>query len=202
MPYSAEHRRRTRRRIVESAGRVVRQQGALGAGVDAIMAGAGLTSGGFYAHFRKKDSLLAEIVGGGIDRLRQGLFTGLGDVRGVPFLAAIARRYLSRSHRNDVENGCVMVPLMSEVPRLGPEVRAAFEDGFDDFVARLTPNMPASAVLSSRDRTLATLALFAGGVMLARAVEDPELSDQILTACRRLAVPEAYTPRGAAKGER
>jgi TetR/AcrR family transcriptional repressor of nem operon len=202
VPYTPDHRRRTRRRILESAARIVRRRGAAGAGVDAIMAEAGLTAGGFYAHFRKKDTLLAEIVGGGFVPLKNMLFVGLENVRGVPFLTAIARRYLSRSHRDDVDNGCIVPAVLGELPRLGSEVGAAFEVAFRDLLERLEPHVPATSAQSSRDRAMATMALFAGGVMLARAVEDRELSNQILAACRRFAVPEAYAVDGTTKGRR
>jgi TetR/AcrR family transcriptional repressor of nem operon len=163
------------------------------------MADAGLTAGGFYAHFRKKDTLLAEIVGGGFGALKQMLFTGLDDVRGVPFLAAIARRYLSRNHRDDVENGCIVPAVLGELPRLGSEVGTAFERSLRDLVDRLTPHMPVTSTQGSEERALATLALFAGGIMLSRAVGEPELSNRILAACRHFAVPEAYAAESPAK---
>jgi TetR/AcrR family transcriptional repressor of nem operon len=200
VPYTPEHRQRSRNRILTSASRLVRSRGAAGAGVDAIMADAGLTAGAFYAHFRKKDALLAEIVGGGFGNLREMLFSGLESVRGIPFLTAIARRYLSRSHRDDVENGCIVPAVLGEIPRLGPEVGAAFEVDFRDLLERLAPHVPATAAQSSRERAMATMALFAGGVMLARAVEDRALSNQILAACRHFAVPEAYAVDSTAKG--
>jgi len=192
MPYTPEHRRRTRQRILTSAALHVRRLGAAGAGVDAIMAGAGLTAGAFYAHFPKKDALLAEIVTSGLHRLSDMLFAGLENVRGVPFLATVTRRYLSRRHRDDIDGGCIVSVLLGEMPRQSPEVRAAFERGLVEAVDRVAPCVPAAATQSARDRALATMALFTGGIMLARAVEDPDLSDRILAACRRLAVPEAY----------
>ena len=192
MPYTPQHRRRTRERILDSAALQIRRRGAIGASVDVIMSGAGLTAGGFYAHFPKKDVLVASIVSDGFRRLSTMLFAGLENVRGVPFLTAVTRRYLSRRHRDDVDGGCIVAALLTELPRQSPEVREAFQHGLRDVVDRVSAQVPASASLSSSDRTIATLALFAGGIMLSRAVEDAALSDRILGACRRLAAPEAY----------
>ena len=192
MPYSPEHRRKTRERILVSAARHVRRGGAAGTGVDAIMSGAGLTAGAFYAHFPKKDALLAEIVTSGLAQLSEMLFSELENVRGATFLTSVTRRYLSRHHRDDVDGGCIVAALLAEIPRQSPGVRKAFERGLAEVTERVSACVPASPALGARDRTLATLALFAGGIMLARAVDDPKLSDSILAACRRLAVPEAY----------
>jgi TetR/AcrR family transcriptional repressor of nem operon len=192
MPYTPEHRHKTRERILRSAALHVRRHGAGGAGVDRIMAGAGLTAGGFYAHFRKKDTLVATVVSDGLQQLSSMLFAGLENVRGVPFLTTVTRRYLSRRHRDDIDGGCIVAALLGELPRQSPEVRLAFEQGLQEVIARVSPRVPASATQNAHDRTVATLALFAGGIMLSRAVEDPALSNRILAACRRLAAPEAY----------
>ena len=192
MPYTPEHRRRTRARIEESAALHIRRHGAVGASVDVVMAGAGLTKGGFYAHFPRKEALVASIVLDGFTRLSAMLLTGLDRVRGQPFLATVTRRYLSRRHRDDVDEGCIVAALLTELPRQSPEVREAFERGLKEVVDRVASRVPPSATLSSHDRTLATLALFAGGITLSRAVNDPVLSNRILSACRRLAAPEAY----------
>ena len=202
MPYTPEHAVRTRERILESAGRMLRRRGATGASVDAIMGEAGLTSGGFYAHFRKKDALVVDVIERGFKGLHAMLFASLEDVRGVPFLATIARRYLSRSHRDDLDDGCIAAALLGELPRLGREPRKTFERRMRDTASAIAPHMPATKALNAEDRALATLALFTGGIMLARAVEDRDLSDRILAACRRLAVPEAYAADVAARDER
>ncbi len=166
------------------------------------MAGAGLTAGGFYAHFPKKETLVASIVLDGFARLSSMLFEGLESVKGVPFLMTVTRRYLSRRHRDDIDEGCIVAALLTELPRQTPEVRDAFKRGLHEMVERVSTHVPASATLSSQDRTLATLALFAGGVALSRAVDDPALSNRILAACRRLAAPEAYASIGNAGGSK
>jgi len=192
MPYTPEHRRRTHARILKSAALHIRRRGAAGASVDVIMAGAGLTAGGFYAHFPRKEVLVTSIILDGFARLSAMLFAGLEHMKGVPFLITVTRRYLSRSHRDDVDSGCIVAALLAELPRQSPEVREAFRHGLNEVFDRVSTRVPASTTLSSHDRTIATLALFAGGVMLSRAVDDPALSNRILAACRRLAAPEAY----------
>jgi len=202
MRYGPEQRKTTRRRILAAAARKFREGGFAGAGVDAVMAEAGLTAGGFYAHFESKEALLAEALAAGPGHPGERLAAGLDGTAGAPFLREVVRRYLSRSHRDDVAGGCALPALAAEVARQGPEARAAFEGYLRRFVERLAPRVPGGPGLPPAERVLATAALAAGGIMLARAVADPGLSDRILRACRRLAVPElaeeAGQPRGSA----
>ena len=189
--YPAGHKDQTRRRIVVSAARRFRKRGFASTGVDAVMADAGLTAGGFYSHFRSKGALLSEVVASGLAESRERLLGGLDELRGVPWLQAVVRRYLSRTHRDRPDTGCVLPTLTAEVARQDKAARATFEDDLKRTLAAFRDKAPAGQGLDAEDRLLATLALGAGGVMLARAVADPELSDRILRACRRLAVPEA-----------
>ena len=200
MRYPPGHRKATRRRILGAAARRFREDGFAGAGVDDVMAAAGLTAGGFYAHFASKEALLAEALAAGPGHPGERLAAGLDGVAGAPFLREVVRRYLSRSHRDDVAGGCALPALAAEVARQGPEARAAFEAYLRQLVERLAPRVPEGPGLSPAERVLATAALAAGGIMLARAVADPDLSDRILRACRRLAVPELAEEAGDPRG--
>lgn len=190
MRYGADHKQRTRRRIVEAAARRFRESGYRAAGVDQVMSDAGLTAGGFYAHFPSKEALLAETLGLSLEEVRSQLLAGLDGVEGIEWLQAVARRYLSRSHRDDPGAGCPLPTLTSEIAREGEEPRLALQSYLQQMVAELAPRAPAAPGLDPEDRVLATAALFAGALMLARAVPDQELSDRILRAARRLALPE------------
>jgi TetR/AcrR family transcriptional repressor of nem operon len=196
MRYPRDHKERTRRRILRAAARRFRQKGFAGAGVDSVMRTAGLTAGGFYAHFGSKEALLAEALALAEAQVQERLLAGIDDLEGIDWLREVIRRYLSRGHRDDVAKGCVLPTLTAEAPRLGGRARASLEayvrriaDGFE----AKTAGLPG---LEPKDRVLATIALCAGGLMLARAVRDEELSDRILLACRRLALPEDMTERG------
>ncbi len=194
MRYAPDHKPSTRARIVAAAGQVLLDQGLAGAGVHQVMARAGLTHGGFYAHFRSRDALIAEALEALLEERRGQLVAGLDELRGEQRLAQVVGRYLNRHHRDNADAGCPLPALGGEVARADPELRGCFERGLaaladeiaNEIAAR--PGAPERAGTSPEERALATLALCAGGVMLSRAVGDGELSDRILRACRRFAL--------------
>ena len=197
MRYAKDHKQQTRRRIVEAAARSFRSRGYRAAGVDQVMEAAGLTPGGFYAHFPSKQALLAETLGLALEQARAQLFSGLDDLEGAEWLRAVVGRYLSRPHRDQPAGGCSLPALAGEIAREGRPPRAALQAYLQQLVAELAPRTPAAPGLEPEDRVLATLALLSGALMLARAVPDEDLSDRILRAARRLAVPEAAEARSA-----
>ena len=156
------------------------------------MARAGLTHGGFYAHFQSRDALIAEALEALLEERRGQLVAGLDELRGEARLAQVVGRYLNRHHRDNAEKGCPLPALGGELARADPELRARFERGLaalaDEIVAPQDEDATADATEGASERALATLALCAGGVMLSRAVGDGELSDRILRACRRFAL--------------
>ncbi len=190
MRYSLDHKARTRQKILGAAARRFRTKGFRAAGVDEVMKAAGLTAGAFYGHFASKDALLAEALRASFHETRARLLAGLEALEGVPWLCAVVGRYLSRAHRDDPASGCALPALAAEVGRARGRPREAIESYVRQLVAELAPRAPAAPGLSPEDRVLATVALLSGALALARAVEDPELSDRILRAARKLAVPE------------
>ena len=190
MRYGAEHKQRTRRRIVEAAARRFRESGYRAAGVDQVMKDAGLTAGGFYAHFSSKEALLAEILGLSLEQVRSQLLEGLDGLSDDEWMRTVVKRYLSRSHRDQPGGGCPLPTLGGEIAREGTEPRLALQTYLQQLVGELTPRVPAAPGLEPEDRLLATISLLAGALMLARAVPDQDLSDRILRAARRLALPE------------
>lgn len=189
MRYAAGHKQRTHARIVETASRLFKEGGYVGVGVDVVMKAVGLTPGGFYAHFSSKEALLAETLTLALKRMKEWLLTGIEDREGLPWLREIVRRYLSRIHRDAVAGGCPMPALMADVSRSGDVARQTFETHLRQLVAEFEEKMPRT-LGSAYDRALATIALFVGGVLLARAVKGPKFSGRILRACRLLAIPE------------
>ena len=190
MEGSLTRKQRTRERILASAGRVFRRKGYAGSGVDELMREAGLTHGGFYAHFASKEALFAEAVVRALGRTVELMEKEAGDLEGVAWLRGAVGRYLSRAHLEAVEEGCPMPALVSELGRAGDAPREAFEARMLELLADVEDKVPPGPGLQPADRTLATVALCVGGVSLARAVKDPALADRILRACRELAVPE------------
>ncbi len=188
--YTAGHKEGTRRRILAAAAQSFRTKGFRSAGVDEVMRSAGLTAGGFYAHFPSKRALLSAALRTSLEDARQRLFAGLEDLRGAAWLRAVVGRYLSRTHRDDPGGGCALPSLAGEIAREGRRPRQALQAYLQQLVAEIAPRTPPAPGFEPEDRVLATVALLSGALMLARAVDDPELSDRILRAARRLAVPE------------
>jgi TetR/AcrR family transcriptional repressor of nem operon len=184
MRYPKEHKARTRQKIVETAAREFRAKGLDGVGVADLMAGAGLTHGGFYAHFASKDALIAEACRHALDATIATLdFRARGAPPGEG-LRALVRAYLSRSHRDDAARGCIMPGLVGELARAAPATRHAVTaplHGLVDVIARQLPDGDPSA---RERRALAIAASLVGALALARAVDDPALSDAILEATR------------------
>ena len=199
MRYPTDHKQKTHARILREAGRLFRARGYKGCGVDDVMKAAGLTPGGFYAHFDSKEALLAEMLAGAIEQTRDQLLQGLDKTEGVEWLQKVVKRYLTSTHRDAVATGCALPSLISELTRMGDEGQQQFEAYLLELVSEMEEKMPRGLGLDGVDRVLATLALFVGGLSLARAVADPALSARILAACRRLAVPEAAARTGRGK---
>jgi TetR/AcrR family transcriptional regulator, transcriptional repressor for nem operon len=177
MRVSREQAIENRKRIVETAARMFREKGFDGVGVDAIMKGAGLTHGGFYGHFRSKDDLAAEAVTRALERgtERQSRFTDLRD---------LVSDYLSERHRANRTDGCAIAALCGEMARQGEGMRRGVTAHVRAQLDRFSHLLKGGTAASRRKRAIATLAGIIGALMLARAVEDPALSDEILAAAR------------------
>jgi TetR/AcrR family transcriptional repressor of nem operon len=186
MRYAPDHKEKTRARILEAAGRVFRRQGFHAAGVDRVMEEAGLTSGGFYAHFDSKQALLAEALTQAGAETGSRLDAGLRGLAGRAWVDAFLARYLAPSHRKAMEQGCPLAALVSEVARADGPARESFEAMVRELAARLSDQARGEGrgPGPSDGRALAALALCVGGLGLARAVRDESLADQILEACR------------------
>lgn len=187
MPYTAEHKQRTRGRIVEAARRLFKTHGYEGVGIDAIMAEAGLTRGGFYAHFETKEALFAEVVEwlGPTDDMRER-FLAEKDACGDN-VEAFIRTYLSPEHRDQPGRGCPLATLSVDISRAGPEARRSYTRALRAAAARFARFFPRRAA-RNEELAYALLASCIGGMVLARAVEDRESADFILAACRKAAI--------------
>lgn len=187
MRYTKEHKAETRRRILSAAARLFRERGYEGAGLDAIMSEAGLTAGGFYAHFTSKEALFAEAMGAALTEARTPGARRLSSAGGGDSLLNLVRGYLSRSHRDHPEQGCPLPVLTPDVARSGEATREGYERQFLKYLAEIETLLPGGSE-KTRDRALALIAQCVGGLMLSRAVMDEELSNRILKACRNAAM--------------
>jgi TetR/AcrR family transcriptional repressor of nem operon len=184
MRYPKDHKARTRRKIVETAARKFRAKGLDGVGVADLMAGAGLTHGGFYAHFASKDALIAEACRHALDAT---IATLEFRARGAPpgeGLRTVVRAYLSRSHRDDAARGCIMPGLAGELARQPAATRHAVTAPLRALVGVIARQLPEGDAVARERRALAIAASLVGALALARAVDDAALSDTILEATR------------------
>ena len=190
MRRTKQAKQQTHARIVAAATRRFRAGGLAGVGVADIMGEAGLTHGGFYAHFASKDALVAEACGTGLAQSRERLIRKIQREPVERRLAAYIDLYLSAEHRDHPETGCVMPTLSGEVARSSQEVRAAFTQAYNDYrdaLASLLLEADAGdggKASEAPDEAMVLLAGLAGTMLLARAVDDPALSERMLRVNR------------------
>jgi len=182
MRYLKGHGRQTRNRIVEEASYGLRQHGADGMSVVDLMRLAGLTHGGFYAHFESREALVVEAFALAMDRT---IVHWSDRVKGMPpeqRFEAVVKGYLSSFHRDNRARGCALPALGGDIARSSPKARRTFGRKFGemiDMIARLLPDMPPE---EARQTATSALATMMGAIVLARAVGDKGMSDDILAA--------------------
>ena len=179
-----ERKDRSREKILASAGSLIRERGISGTSVAGVMDGAGMTVGGFYAHFPSKQSLVAETMRETLRQSRGRLEEGANDLRGEEWVMAVSRSYLSRAHRDHPEQGCPLPTTLGELTREEPAVRKVLADELDGMVSEIASHLAEAGVDDSRGEALATFAVMVGGLTLARALKGETLSDAMLKACR------------------
>jgi TetR/AcrR family transcriptional repressor of nem operon len=183
MRYPKDHKAHTHDRIVRTAAALFRENGIEQISVPTLMARAGLTHGGFYAHFRSKDELVAEALEKGLDETT-GRLLAIAD-RGDG-LRSIVDAYLSRDHRDHPAQGCVLASLGSEVARGGKPARQALTSRLRRLAGALRALVGRSRQgLSPQEQATGILAAMVGAMVLARATDDEDYADEILLSCRR-----------------
>ncbi len=189
MAYPAGHRSAVKKKIVESARRLFNRHGFESVSLAQIMAGAGLTHGGFYSYFESKSDLYAEALGCFFtDPEWKNCWDGVHvDLASTQAGAQVVRAYLSRQHFEDIENSCPMVALPTDVARSGEKAKRAFETVFKAMVSILER----STVRNNRRRRVtaqAIAALSIGGMIVARTIDDRKLADELRSACMAVAL--------------
>jgi len=201
MRVSREKAAENRERIVDTASRLFREKGFDGVGLDAIMKDAGLTHGGFYAHFKSKDALLVEALESVFASSRRKFLRAVDGLPPRHALATYIDFYVSPRHRDDRANGCPITALNSDLPRQSKAVRAAFDGGVKSLVAGLEQRIAEASIEGDAQALAASvISAMAGAVAISRAVTDPVLSDQMLATAResikaRLGVSDAELSR-------
>jgi TetR/AcrR family transcriptional repressor of nem operon len=187
MNAKAEQKERSHETILDSAARLVRQKGIAGASVADVMRGAGLTVGGFYAHFASKDALVAEVFRRTAASLRERLFARLEEKPAADRAEVVLKRYLSAAHRDDVERGCSLPAVVGEVGTTAPEHASVLAQQVAALASGLEEHLPSRPEAPpTRALALGLVALMVGGLSLSRALRGTDLSDEVLRACRAL----------------
>lgn len=197
MQYDIHHMKRaasrskeeTHDRIVDAASRAIRRSGYNGTGVADIMKAAGLTHGGFYAHFGSREAMLAEAAdraGGESVAMMQKIAASLPAHQA---LVAMMEAYLSKEHLEAIETGCATAALCSEMPRQAPEVRRAATRRIKEMIDLVSRQSPDWGQPDAHERALVTIATMVGTLVLARAVDDSRLSDTLREAALKHLAP-------------
>ena len=179
----------THDRIVEAASRAIRRSGYGGTSVPDIMKDAGLTHGGFYAHFESREAMLAEAA----DRAGADSVATLARVASTAppnrALQEILQLYLSKEHVESAEVVCPVAGLGSEMPRQAPEVRRAATSRIKEMIDLVARQSPEWGQPGAHERALVTVSTMIGALLLARAVDDPRLSDAVRVAALKHLTP-------------
>ncbi len=183
MKVSREQAAQNRERIVEAAAQLFRERGFEGIGVADLMKEAGLTHGGFYGHFSSKDDLIAEASARALTRSLALLSEVAERASGDP-LSAVGGAYLASSHRDNPGAGCVLAALGPDVSRQGPAVRRAATDHLRSAFDLLAKLVRGTSKAARRRKAISAYATLVGAMVMARAVDDRKLSQEILDAGR------------------
>jgi TetR/AcrR family transcriptional repressor of nem operon len=204
MRYGDTHKAETHAKLVRLAGRVLREKGPQDLVVAELMQTAGLTHGGFYAHFKSKSALLVEALESVFEESNQN-FQRV--THGLPPRRALARYidiYVAPAHRDNRSGGCPIVALNSDLPRQSKKFRTTFDAGVKLLLSKLAGWIEAAGITNGEALAASVLSAMAGAVAVSRTVSDERLSDELLDAARasikaRLGLCEARSEGGTAR---
>src|SRR5262245_30581338 len=191
MRYSREHKQETHSRIVRKASVRLREKGAHGIGVADLMKEAGLTHGGFYAHFDSREALVIEAFNYAMDRATERWRKMAEETPPEKRFAAIVESYLSALHRDDPGHGCAITALGPDIARESPKTRKAFAAKLNDMIEMMADQVPELPRKVARRQAIAALSTMAGALVLSRVAGSGEFSEEILGAGREAALGRA-----------
>ncbi len=175
---------KTRERIVSGASAMFRERGLGNVSVAELMAQAGLTHGGFYAHFASRDELVAEAVRFALLQSAHRIYLSALQTGHTPGYSKLIKRYLTIEHRDHPDSGCVLASLGAEIGRDEGDARAVFSEGFDELVTLLAQLSPERTRSARRAHVLSVISSLSGALILARAVNGNCGSEEILASVR------------------
>jgi TetR/AcrR family transcriptional regulator, transcriptional repressor for nem operon len=195
MRYSKEHKAETHARIVKKASVRLRERGAHGIGVADLMKEAGLTHGGFYAHFDSREALVVEAFDYAMTRSMARWRQQVEQLPAAERLAAIVDVYLSPQHRDNPGHGCAVPALGAEIARESPKTRRAFAAKLDQMIEMVAEQFPDTE--TARKEAMASLATMIGSIVMARVAGAGELSEDILAVGRKAVLDRAAAAKPA-----
>jgi TetR/AcrR family transcriptional repressor of nem operon len=199
MRYSREHKLETHARIVKKASVRLREKGAHGIGVADLMKEAGLTHGGFYAHFDSRDALVIEAFGYAMDRGTERWRKVMEQTPPDKRFSTIVESYLMPTHRDDPGNGCAIPALGAEIARESPKTRRAFAAKLEQMIDMMADQILGVPRKAARKQAMAALATMMGAIVMSRIAGTGEFSDEILDAGREAVLGRAASAKAAVK---
>ncbi len=194
MRYSREHKKETHARIVRKASVRLREKGAHGIGVADLMKEAGLTHGGFYAHFDSREALVIEAFNYAMDRSTERWRKLAEETPREKRFAAIVDAYMTTIHRDDPGHGCAVPTLGPEIARESAKTRKAFTARFDEMIEMMADQLPELPRKAARAQAIATVATMAGALVLSRVAGSGEFSEEILAVGKQAVLSRAKAP--------
>ena len=195
MRYSREHKLETHARIVRKASVRLREKGAHGIGVADLMKDAGLTHGGFYAHFDSREALVIEAFTHAMDRATERWRKLVEQAPPEKRLAMIVNTYLTPLHRDDPGHGCSIPALGAEIARESPKTRRAFAGRLEQMIDTLAAQLPGVPRKAARKQAMAAIATMMGTLVLARVAGSGDFSDELLGAGRDAVLDRAKSTK-------
>ncbi len=202
MRYSKEHKQETHDRIVKKASVRLREKGAHGIGVADLMKEAGLTHGGFYAHFNSREALVIEAFAYAMDRANERWRKVAEQTAPEKRLATIVETYLTPLHRDDPGHGCAVPTLGAEIARESPKTRKAFAAKLEQMIDMMADQILDVPRKAARKQAMAALATMMGTLVLSRIAGTGEVSDEILASGREAVLERPAVARPVAKKAR
>lgn len=195
MRYTSEQKAETHKHIVDAAAREFRSKGLQGIGIADLMSQVGLTHGGFYAHFKNRDALVMEAATCAAAQNFGRLIEAAESAAKGKEVEAMLNFYLSPKHRDNFGSGCILPALAADIARQSESVKGAFTDSLKQNMTRIANYMPARDANNKLKQAMMIVSGMAGAVLIARAIEDPKLSDLMLDSVRNQLV-EMYRSWG------
>lgn len=179
----------SRQRLLESSAKLFKQGGFSSTGIDAVVADAGLTAGAFYAHFESKNALFEQTLEKMFEASANNWAQALEGLEGKELVETLLKKYVNKKHRDDPGSGCALPAVGAEVGRATPRTKEIVGEYVNRWIKLFAKNLGLKQSKSReelREEAIRLVAQAIGAVMLSRMVTPETLSEEILSACRKL----------------